>query len=319
MAPDGSFYVADRDDGRVRFVGTDGLISTVAGGGFEDGADGDRAVDVYLDGPVGLALGPNGDVFMAEQDGNRVRRMRVDGRIFAVAGTGGYGSDGDGGPAVEARIVPSRVAVGAGGSVFISDTFSARIRRISPGGVIRTFAGSGESGDPRTGAPATAVDLSSPAGLALGPDGTLVFADFGANSIWQAGLALRRFSEGDIGIAGESGNQLFVFDDRGRHLRTVHALTGEDILRFRYDADGLLTEIETGDGLITTVQRDAGRPTAVVAPFGQVLELGLGTDGYLETVRNPAGETRTFSYDHLGRLTAFTDRLGRKTTATYDS
>ncbi|MCP4654219.1 MAG: RHS repeat protein, partial [bacterium] len=137
---------------------------------------------------------------------------------------------------------------------------------------------------------------------------------------WQVGLALRGFTEGEIGIAGENGNQLFVFDDRGRHLRTVHALTGADILRFRYDADGLLTEIETGDGLITTVQRDAaGRPTAVVAPFGQVLELDLGTGGYLETTRNPAGETRSFTYDHLGRLKTFTDRLGRETTASYDS
>ncbi|MEE8523060.1 MAG: hypothetical protein V3T72_03940, partial [Thermoanaerobaculia bacterium] len=321
VAPDGGVYIADSGDRRIRHVAPDGVITTVAGGGFDRGADGDRAVDVDLGNPTGIAVGPNGDLFVAEQSGNQVRRVSVDGRVYTVAGTGFAGDLGDGGPAVEAQLInPWKVAVGRDGSVFLSELFNARIRRVSPGGTIATAVGDGDFGNPREGGLATGVSLGTPGGLELSPAGTLVFADHTNGGIFEAGLALEGFSEDEIVIADESGARIFVFDSSGRHLRTAHALTGADLLRFRYDDGGLLQEIENGDGLITRIERNAaGEPTRIVAPFGQETVLSLDPNGYLASVANPAGETRRFTYDGLGRLTAWTDALDAETTAAYDT
>jgi RHS repeat-associated protein len=321
VAPDGGVYIADRSERVVYHVAPDGTVATVAGGGVATGSDGDRAVDVLLGTPTGIALGPNGDLFIAEQSAGLVRRVGVDGRIFTVAGTGFDGELGDGGRAVEAKLInPWKVAVGRDGNVYLSELFNARIRRVSPGGTISTAVGDGGFGSPREGGLATGVSLGTPGGLELSPDGRLVFTDHTSTAVYEAGLALQGFAEDEIVIADESGAQVFVFDAAGRHLRTVHALTGADLLRFRYDDSGLLEEIENGDGLITRIERSAdGEPTTIVAPFGQETDLSLDPNGYLASVGNPADETRTFSYDGLGRLTAWTDALQAETTAVYDT
>jgi YD repeat-containing protein len=321
VALDGGVYLADRSERLIHYVAPDGTVARVAGGGVATGSDGDRAVDVLLGNPTGIALGPNGDLFIAEQSAGLVRRVGVDGRIFTVAGTGFDGDLGDGGRAVEAKLInPWKVAVGRDGNVYLSELFNARIRRVSPGGVISTAVGDGGFGSPREGGLATGVSLGTPGGLELSPDGRLVFTDHTSAGVYEAGLALTGFAEDEIVIADESGAQVFVFDAAGRHLRTVHALTGADLLQFRYDDSGLLEEIENGDGLITRIERSAdGEPTTILAPFGQETGLSLDPNGYLASVTNPADETQTFTYDGLGRLTAWTDALQAETTAVYDT
>jgi hypothetical protein len=105
VAPDGGVYIADRGERLIHYVAPDGTVAMVAGGGGATGSDGDRAVEVLLGSPTGIALGPNGDLFVAEQSAGLVRRVGVDGRIFTVAGTGFDGDLGDGGPAVEAQLI----------------------------------------------------------------------------------------------------------------------------------------------------------------------------------------------------------------------
>ncbi|WP_437302911.1 hypothetical protein [Sorangium sp. So ce388] len=120
-----------------------------------DRGDGGPAVAAKLDVPRGLALGPDGRLRIAEQDGNSVRRGTPDGTIATVAGTGAAGYSGDGGPATLATSTsPFSIAVGLDGSVYIADRGNHSVRRVAPDGIIDTVSGTGAWGFGGDGGPA---------------------------------------------------------------------------------------------------------------------------------------------------------------------
>ena len=130
-------------------------------------------------------------------------------------------------------------------------------------------------------------------------------------------IALPRTDE--WGIPSESGGSLYIFNARGKHLRTANTLTGAVQHRFAYDEAGLLVAIADGDGNTTRILRNDRRiPTAIVAPYGQRFPLGLNCDDYLKHIANPAGETACFSYTPYGLLTGFTDPKGNPYKFEYD-
>src|SRR5205823_2226070 len=132
--------------------------------------DGGPATAAHLNGPRGVAVGPSGDVFIADSDNNRIRRVTPSGTISTVAGTGEAGFAGDGGPAVAAHLSrPFGVAVDPSGTLYIADTDNNRIRRVSPAGVISTIAGTGVGGFGGDGGPGVDAQLNSPRGLAVDP------------------------------------------------------------------------------------------------------------------------------------------------------
>ncbi|NJN37363.1 MAG: hypothetical protein HC794_10375 [Nitrospiraceae bacterium] len=142
------------------------------------------------------------------------------------------------------------------------------------------------------------------------PDGTFVVADAGGNALWQIGYDLPDYSDNEILIPNASASEIYVFDSRGRHLRTVHALTGATLRSFAYDTRGLLSEIRDRNNLVTTIVRDAdGVATAIDSPFGQRTALTQHADGYLASAANPAGETVSFLYSD-GLMTQLTDPRG---------
>jgi RHS repeat-associated protein len=127
---------------------------------------------------------------------------------------------------------------------------------------------------------------------------------------------------GELLVSSEDGGEVGVFDASGRHLRTVDAWTGVTNLTFAYTDYGgrlLLTAIRDVDGLETLIERDgAGKPQAVVGPYGQRTVLYLNGDGYLWKVVNPAGETNQYGYGTGGLLTSATDRRGYTSTLSHD-
>ena len=154
-------------------IGPDGGITSLGGTG-ESGysGDGGPATEAELKSPVGVAADGAGNVYVADPVGHAVRRIDASETIstFAGAGEGGYG--GDGGPAVEALLNrPSGVAADAAGSVFVADTGNHRIRRIEPGGVVSTFAGTGTSGYNGDYQVATSSRLSRPERVAVNGNG----------------------------------------------------------------------------------------------------------------------------------------------------
>jgi RHS repeat-associated protein len=310
---DGSIYAAT--SGRVRRVGPDGVITTVAGGGT--GGDGGPAVQAQI-APSDVAVGPDGSLYIAEN--NRVRRVSPDGLINTVAGTGTSGFSGDGGAAVAAQLDRvERVTVGPDGALYVADTGNARVRRVASDGLITTVAGSGPGGDIGDGGPAAAAVLSRPNGVAIGPDGSLFIADENDRRVRRVSPPLPGFGGDALVLSSEDGAQLYEFTNDGRHLRTVNTFTGAVMWRFEYDPDGRLSAFEGGVGNRTRIERDAaGAPAAIVAPFGQRTTLTLGTEGYLSNIANPAGDETALAYSSDGLLTSLTDPEGNKHRFIYD-
>lgn len=177
-----SLLVADSSNNRIRRIDQGGVITTVAGSGLPQN-DGGRDVAVAnanLAQPYGVAVGPDGSVFVTELVGNRVRRIRPDGIVTTIAGTGQQGYGGDGGAATSARLnAPAGIAVAADGTVFVTELKGHRVRRIATDGTITTVAGTGEAGFTGDGGPGGDAALSAPAFCVIGPDGNLYVSDSG--------------------------------------------------------------------------------------------------------------------------------------------
>lgn len=184
-APDGTLVVADGGNLRVRRVGA-GTITTIAGNGLpaQGVARPAPATSVGLSLPVGVAVGANGAVFVAEATGNRVRRIDPDGTMTVIAGTGSAGYSGDGERADTARLSePFGVAVTGNGTVYVVERDGNRVRRVGADGTIGTVAGTGEAGDTGDGGEATLARLNRPRAAAIAPDGSVFIADTGNNRI----------------------------------------------------------------------------------------------------------------------------------------
>jgi hypothetical protein len=178
VASDGTYYISDNDNNRVRVVSPNGIINTYAGGGGAGLGDGGPANQAQLNGPSSVSLIPGGGLLIAELDGNRIRRVASNGTISTVAGDGVAGYNGDNIAATSAELnKPGRVVAASDGSFLIADSFNNRIRRVSPAGVISTVAGDGTAGSAGDGGPATAAELNEPLGLAINAGNDYLIAD----------------------------------------------------------------------------------------------------------------------------------------------
>ena len=187
-----------------------GTIATIAGTGTAGySGDGGRATAAQLSGPDAVAVDGRGNVYIADRENNRVRRVSASGTITTIAGTGVAGFSGDGGPATAAQLnLPSGVAVDARGTVYIADLANNRVRAVNPAGTIVTIAGTGVRGITGNGGPATSAQLNSPGGVAVDGKGNVYFAEgarvrkVGSDGTITtvAGTGVRGFS-GDGGLA----------------------------------------------------------------------------------------------------------------------
>ena len=317
VGSDGTLYIADFNNHRIRRVTREGIISTAVGTG-QIGSTGDRgpATEATLRGPQSLAVDQDGSLYIADVQANLIRRVSPDGIITTVAGTGGFGPLEDGIPATQARLFsPQGVTLTADGGFLISEISAPlvlhRVRQVSPAGVINTVAGTATLGSAGDGGPATQAELQGPQGRSVAPDGSLYIAVTGR--VRRVFSPLPAFSAATISIASEDGSELYQFDAEGRHLSTLNTLTGAVLFQFAYDARGFLTQITDGDGNVTIIERDAsGNPTAIVAPFGQRTSFTLDPNGYLATISNPANETVQLAYSAEGLLETFTDPLAAR-------
>lgn len=324
VAPDGSVYIADGGNDRVRRVGSDGLITTFAGNAekfkFGAGGDGGPATEAQVAFPSAVAIGLDGSVYIAQSTHHRVRRVTPDGIIDRFAGTGAIGSSGDGGPARRAELgSPIGLAIGPDGSLYITDRRGASVRRVGPDRIITSIAGDGSFGFSGDGGPALAAGLLCPHGVAVGPDGSMYVSDSCDHRVRRVTLPLPGFSAREVVVTSESGNETLVFDANGRHLRTLNAITGVTRWEFAYDAFGRLTGVSDGYGNTTTLERDLdGNPTAIVAPFGQRTALMVDASGNLRSIVDPAGNTLAMTYTAGGLIETFTNQNGRTSIYSYD-
>jgi len=189
----GAIYIADTPNQRIRKVYA-GAITTVAGNGQQGYAgNGIDARSAMLNNPAGLAVDSKHNLYIADQDNHRIRRMDSTGRISDFAGTGVAGNDGDGGKALSAKLMfPYGLAIDAQDNVYVST--SSQIRRVTADGVINTIAGNGDFGFNGDGDLSTLAAMD-PYGLAVDSSGRVYFAD-------NTNLRVRRLDPAQIYPAG---------------------------------------------------------------------------------------------------------------------
>ncbi|MBN1570974.1 MAG: hypothetical protein JXA73_24260 [Acidobacteria bacterium] len=241
---EGNLFIADLYNARIRKVTPDGLITTVAGNGTHGYCgDGGPATSAQLYNPLGVAVDMAGNLFIVDNGNERIRKVTPDGLISTVAGDGIQGYSGDGGPATSAQFYGLfGIAADAAGNLFVTDTYNARIRKITPGGLISTVAGDGTPGNSGDGGPATSAQLWWPYGIAVDAAGNLFIADTGNCLIRKvtpdgfistvAGNGLRGFGGDDgpaasawfnypYGIAVDTVGNLFIADRYNARIRKV--------------------------------------------------------------------------------------------------
>ncbi|HEY4423098.1 MAG TPA: NHL repeat-containing protein [Pyrinomonadaceae bacterium] len=198
VAADGTIYVADAgESNRIRKIPPDGNITILAGGseGFSDGAGAAASFNT----PSALALGPDGNLYVADTGNNRIRKITPDGMVSTLAGNGSAGYVD--GPAAQAQFNgPIGVAVSVRGDIYVADTYNDVIRMITTEGEVTTIAGGGTPGYADGEQKAALFD--TPSGIIVVEDSSLIVADTGNRR-------LRKVSaEGNVTTLPISGEEL---------------------------------------------------------------------------------------------------------------
>lgn len=287
----GNIFISDSGNQRVRMVNPAGIITTVAGTGVPDATgDGGPATEATLAKPLGLAVDPSGNVYIADNENARVRVLSPNATISTLAGTGI--NVGDGGPATSALLSqPSAVALDSAGNLYIADSGYQRIRQVAPDGTITTVAGNGHRGSAGSGGPATSANLASPQGVAIGPQGQIYITD-DANSLIRVVDTI----SGDISVFAGSGS---VYGDGGpatsAQILTPSSIAADAAGNVYFDDNVAVAGVTQGvvvrrvgpDGNITTAAGtgDAGYSgdggPAIEAQLGSVIAVGLDASGNL--------------------------------------
>jgi uncharacterized protein (TIGR03437 family) len=305
----GNLYIADSRNHKVRKVTPGGIISTVAGNGRASySGDGGPATEATLQQPTGLAFDAAGNLYIADTNNNRIRKVEAsDGTISTFGGNGFPGFSGDGGPAINASFnFPIGLAFDRNGNLFMSDAGNARIRRIATDGRISTIAGTGVFGFSGDGGLATAARLTDVYQLTFGTDGSLYFAD-GSNQRIRRITPDNRISTvmGDrfgtsaegvapsafafafpVGVAVDAAGNVFAADEGGHRIVAAVNMNG-------------VATVEAAGFTGPTVARDAtmsafGQRLATTEAFAPATPAQLPTTlaGTTVTVRDSLGVER---------------------------
>jgi sugar lactone lactonase YvrE len=254
----GTVYVADQENHMIRKISPEGDVTTLAGSTSEGAADGAGPAASFSR-PVSLAVDASGNLYVADQNNHKIRKIGPDGMVTTLAGSSIGAVDG---PAGRARFnYPTGVAVDAAGTVYVADRFNHLIRRITPDGQVSTLAGNGQRGD--DDGPGTEARFNYPTSVAVDGSGIVYVAD-------QENHRIRRISpEGVVStLAG----------------RDLGCANGAGVLAsFRYPS-GVAMDATTGN---IVVADQSNHKIRRVSPTGQVTTLagrggiGAADGGYL--------------------------------------
>ncbi|HRY14857.1 MAG TPA: PKD domain-containing protein, partial [Candidatus Competibacteraceae bacterium] len=346
IGPDNRVYFASRRNDAVYRVEPNHTLTRVAGNQRIDfGAEGIPAVESPLYDPSDVAVAPDGTIYIAESGYHRIRRVSPDGLITTVAGNGTGGFSGDGGPATAAQLqYPESIALGADGSLYISDTVNNRIRKVGPDGVITTVAGDGGFCQPRTdpcgdGGPAVAAKISFPFGLAVGDAGDILIVDGNSNRIRRIrsdgvistlagtgvycpdattacgdqGPATGALLNSPDGVAVGADGKVYIADDDNHRVRAVSLLlpgAGVDDIVIAAEGGGQLYRFDFTGRHLSTLNALTG---AIIYQFG------YDNAGRLVTVTDGNGNVTTLEQDASGNPLAIVAPFGQRTTLNVNS
>eukprot|EP00937_MAST-01D_sp_MAST-1D-sp2_P007871 g7871.t1 len=197
---DSYVIVADHSNHRIRKITPDGAVSTLAGSGSGDFADG-HGTSAHFNNPVGVAVDGEGNIIVADYNNHRIRKITPSGDVTTVAGSGSSSfADGHG---TSAHFnLPRGVAVDGEGNIIVADYNNHRIRKITPSGDVTTVAGSGSSSF--ADGHGTSAHFNLPVGVAVDGDGNIIVAD-------QTNHRIRKITpRGDVTTVAGSGSSSFA-------------------------------------------------------------------------------------------------------------
>ena len=277
----GNLYYVDLWLHVIRKIGSDGKISNVAGS-YNEGysGDGGTATSAKLNRPSDIAFDSNGNMYIADFNNHRIRKVDTNGIISTVAGTGESGFSGDGGAATSAKIsYPYGVAIGSSDNIYIAEWNNNRIRKVDTNGIISTVAGTGESGFSGDGGAAKSAQISSPDNI-LFYNNSLYIADTRNKRIRKIENVNSSDSENQI-ITSIAGSDMYNGDNilaSTAHLEPRNPAFDKDgNLYFAERTTHRVRKIDT-NGVLTTV---AGNETAGYSGDG-----GLGTSAQISSPRS---------------------------------
>jgi DNA-binding beta-propeller fold protein YncE len=208
---DGSLFFVEMTGHRLRKIGRDGLVRTVAGSGHEGrGGDNGPAPQAELNGPHSLAVAGTGEIYVADTWNNRVRKIDPQtGVITTIAGTGRKGFAGDGGPASNAEFggIYCLALDSSDQTMYLADLDNRRVRQIDlKTGIVTTLAGNGKKGVPKDGVEARESPLVDPRAVALDGRGNVYVLERSGHALRVVDRAGKIRTLAGTGQAGDSGD-----------------------------------------------------------------------------------------------------------------
>lgn len=169
----GNIYVADASNHKIRKITPAGVVTTLAGSGTPGSANGTGAAASF-NYPHGICIDAAGDLYVSENIGNRIRKVTQAGVVTTLAGSGAAGATDATGTAASFQS-PTGVCADAAGNIYVSDYGNQKIRKVTPAGVVTTFAGTGSTGS--VNATGTAASFNGPYAICIDAAGDLYVSD----------------------------------------------------------------------------------------------------------------------------------------------
>jgi streptogramin lyase len=304
--PDGAFYYCEYTGQRIRRIGKDGTITTIAGTGQVGfTGDGGPALEATFNKPHELRFDTFGDLYIVDMVNHAVRKIDMKtGMITTIAGTGQPGYVGDGGPAVKAQFKqPHSIQFGPEGDLYICDIGNHVIRKIDmKTATISTFAGTGKAGDTPDDSPIAGTPLKGPRSLDFDREGNLWLATREGNQVFKfelkagkihhiagtgkggftghGGPALEATLSGPKGISVDASGNVWLADCESHSIRMIDAKSGriELIAGTGKKGDGA-----DGDPL----KCEMGRPHGVYADADGGIYIGDSEAHKIRVLRKP--------------------------------
>lgn len=176
ISPSGALYVTDTANHTIRVITSSGAVTTLAGQPGTSGYTNGTGIGAMFNSPIGIALDKSGNIYVADSGNHIIRKVTSGGVVTTFAGTPEVWGSVDGTGLAAQFNCPAGVAVDAQGNVFVTDSDNHCIRKITPAGVVTTFAGSAQSDGVADGT-GTNAQFGKPAELKIDPNGNLFLVD----------------------------------------------------------------------------------------------------------------------------------------------
>lgn len=347
----GNIYIADRANKRIRKVNTSGIISTILGNGIVGySGDGGQATDAEINYPQGVAIDIFGNLYVADANNSRIRKVNTSGIVSTFTGNGTGAYSGDGGQATAAEIYyPQGIATDAFGNIYIADSFNNRIRKIDTSGIITTIAGNGTGGYSGDGGQATAAEIRDPCGLTVDSSGGIYITDVQNNCIrivntsgiintiagnnvqgyWgDGGQATDAELDVPFGVAFDASGNVYVEDTDNNRMRIVSSgiittFAGNGYAGYSGDGGPATdAEIHTPGGIELDVSGNIYFVDIVNNRIRKITSISTGSNNFASTSNEiaiypiPTTGSVTISGISLGQVIELYNHLGQNLSST---